>query len=492
MKSKLYRPAGQQTYYLAFTDFSGIHHRLALLSDKNASESLAEIVKRLVRSKATGTGDQTARDMQQLPDRISRRLIAWGVVDGQAAGMGKPLVEHLHDYKQGMISKGNTADYAELTHNRAKTVLIEKCKFAYISDIKASSVSNIIAELQHEKTKIPLSLQSQNFYLKACQQFIHWMVRDRRTSDNPLQHLTGKNVKLDRRHDRRALSADELRRLFEATAAAPARWSMAGNERVMLYQLAAETGLRANEIRSLKVSAFDLPGHTITLKAGYSKHRREDTITLRPSMVDALAAFLRNKLPTARAFHVPSASQVVKMFRADLADAKISYIVDAKYADFHALRHSTGSLLVASGVHPKIVQTIMRHSTIELTMNKYSHIFAGAESDALAKLPDFSLPSEQSQKQVKTGTEDATAENFLPKVCQKSAKSDVNGVTVAYNGLQSTASHNAEKPALECNKPHSCDKKRKAAVGFEPTDNGFANRRLRPLGYAAKTKTNRK
>ena len=29
------------------------------------------------------------------------------------------------------------------------------------------------------------------------------------------------------------------------------------------------------------------------------------------------------------------------------------------------------------------------------------------------------------------------------------------------------------------------DKKEKAAVGFEPTDNGFANRRLRPLGYAA-------
>ena len=27
--------------------------------------------------------------------------------------------------------------------------------------------------------------------------------------------------------------------------------------------------------------------------------------------------------------------------------------------------------------------------------------------------------------------------------------------------------------------------KKQAAVGFEPTDNGFANRRLRPLGYAA-------
>jgi hypothetical protein len=32
--------------------------------------------------------------------------------------------------------------------------------------------------------------------------------------------------------------------------------------------------------------------------------------------------------------------------------------------------------------------------------------------------------------------------------------------------------------------------KTKAAVGFEPTNNGFANRPLRPLGYAAKLQIN--
>jgi hypothetical protein len=31
-------------------------------------------------------------------------------------------------------------------------------------------------------------------------------------------------------------------------------------------------------------------------------------------------------------------------------------------------------------------------------------------------------------------------------------------------------------------------KSKKAAVGVEPTNNGFANRRLRPLGYAATAK----
>ena len=35
--------------------------------------------------------------------------------------------------------------------------------------------------------------------------------------------------------------------------------------------------------------------------------------------------------------------------------------------------------------------------------------------------------------------------------------------------------------------PRGNKKKEEAAVGFEPTNNGFANRRLGPLGYAAKT-----
>ena len=41
------------------------------------------------------------------------------------------------------------------------------------------------------------------------------------------------------------------------------------------------------------------------------------------------------------------------MLKADLETANIPYVDDAGlYADFHALRHSTGSLLAAAGVHP--------------------------------------------------------------------------------------------------------------------------------------------
>ena len=91
-----------------------------------------------------------------------------------------------------------------------------------------------------------------------------------------------------------------------------------------------------------------------------------------------------------------------------LADAGIPYVDDAgRYSDYdyHSLRHSTGSLLAASGAHLIVFQSIMRHSDINLTMSRYTHIFRGQESDAVAGLPELSLPSKEGQKAVATGTD---------------------------------------------------------------------------------------
>ena len=53
--------------------------------------------------------------------------------------------------------------------------------------------------------------------------------------DNPLAYLSGLNVKTDRRHDRRALSVEEIDRLIKVTAEGKKHHKMAGNERAMLY-----------------------------------------------------------------------------------------------------------------------------------------------------------------------------------------------------------------------------------------------------------------
>ena len=99
---------------------------------------------------------------------------------------------------------------------------------------------------------------------------------------------------------------------------------------------------------------------------------------------EELRGFLRGKLQTARAFTMPKANQVVKMLRADLGAAKIEYRDDSgRVVDFHALRHSFGSMLAASSVHPKTAQKLMRHSTISLTMDRYSHVYREQEAAAI-------------------------------------------------------------------------------------------------------------
>lgn len=95
----------------------------------------------------------------------------------------------------------------------------------------------------------------------------------------------------------------------------------------------------------------------------------------------------------------------MKMLKADLAEAGISYVDDVgRYADFHSLQHTTGTLLAMSGAHPKVIQSIMRHSDINLTMSHYTHIFKSQESEAIAKLPDLSQSSKQ-RKSGGTGTD---------------------------------------------------------------------------------------
>ena len=243
------------------------------------------------------------------------------------------------------------------------------------------------------------------------------MMQAGRASESPIRYLNSLNVRTDVRHSRRAISVDEIRRLLETTAAGPERFGLGGYERSLLYRFAIETGLRANEIRTLTVGSFDFNNLTVTVKAGYSKHRREDVLPLRENTAAELKQFLAGKLPAAKVFggsYTQLTDRTAEMIQADLQDAGIAYKDESgRVFDFHSCRHQTASLLAASGVHPKVAQSILRHKSIELTMNCYSHTLIGQESRAIESLPDLSLPSRQSQRAVATGTDDKNlAENL--------------------------------------------------------------------------------
>ena len=112
--------------------------------------------------------------------------------------------------------------------------------------------------------------------------------------------------------------------------------------------------------------------------------------------------------------------------------------------DFHAFRHTFITNLTRGGVHPKDAQTLARHSTIALTMDRYAHTARGSVAKALDALPDLSAPTAERERRRATGT---YASKGVSNVCQKTLRE--GGV----NRPQRTARVSAVRHALTSKKP---------------------------------------
>jgi integrase len=53
---------------------------------------------------------------------------------------------------------------------------------------------------------------------------------------------------------------------------------------------------------------------------------------------------------------------------------------------FHDLRHSSATMLLGMKVHPKVVQEILGHSQISITMDTYSHVLPTMQEEAMSKV----------------------------------------------------------------------------------------------------------
>ena len=59
---------------------------------------------------------------------------------------------------------------------------------------------------------------------------------------------------------------------------------------------------------------------------------------------------------------------------------------------FHDLRHTAATLLLAGGIHAKVVQEMLGHSSVAITLDVYSHTTPNLQAEAAAKMDDL-LPA---------------------------------------------------------------------------------------------------
>src|SRR5262249_6346450 len=142
------------------------------------------------------------------------------------------------------------------------------------------------------------SLQTCNHYRAAIRAFLRWAFDKGRIRDIPLRGVESFNAEEDERHPRRALTDDELARLIQTTEAGPDRYGMPGGLRAVAYRVAAATGFRVEELRSLTPESFRLAGPppSIALKASSTKNRKPADQPIPHALARELQDWLRGRL----------------------------------------------------------------------------------------------------------------------------------------------------------------------------------------------------
>ena len=336
-------------------------------------------------------------------------------------------------------------------------------------------------------------------------------MKARRLERNPFAHLSKLNGKVDVRVEPRALESEKLARLIEATEhSAKTFRRLTGPDRSVLYTLAAMTGLRANELASLTASSFNFQANppTVTVEAESEKSGRSATLPLHPFAVAKLATWLKTrpqssampkiKPPVETLWPGAWSKKAAEMFRCDLGEAwsiwlaEVEKITDehewraeskflkpentnGEVADFHALRHTFITMLASSGVHPKVAQQLARHSTITLTMDRYSHARLIDLDTAVENLPSLAR-SERLTVDAATGTHspvDSVVEKYNMSVFV-ARRVAVFGDVSCENGAIDEETHSQSRMAKEVENPLE---NRRFPRGFRDRLRSESNRR---------------
>ena len=219
-----------------------------------------------------------------------------------------------------------------------------------------------------------------------------------------------------RRVDMQTWDEGEMRRFLEAAK---------GSTYYELFFLALYTGMRRSELLALRWQDIDLDlgqvsvsrtlhhlkdGRYVYTEPKSAKSRR--TIALSPSAILLLKDYRQHQaLKRAELGGVQKDADLVFCHLLDGSPLRPNSITRAwqtaargagvKVIRLHDARHTHASIMLKQGIHPKIVQERLGHSTIQMTLDTYSHVAPGLQAAAAARFDEV-VDLEQTKRNVGT------------------------------------------------------------------------------------------
>jgi integrase len=226
---------------------------------------------------------------------------------------------------------------------------------------------------------------------QALQQAVDWNLIAR----NPADRV--KPPKVERRQ-MRTLDTDGTVALIEAAR---------GTDMIMPILLGGLCGLRRGEVAALRWRSIDLEAGTLAVVASTeqtaggvrekeTKSGKGRSIVLPALVADELRQHRIKQAETLLGLGVRLTDDHHVVARGDgeplqprsLTHAFVKFIRrhNLPQIRLHDLRHSHATHMLAAGVHPKIAQERLGHSSVSVTIDLYSHVLPGMQAEAVSRV----------------------------------------------------------------------------------------------------------
>ena len=317
--------------------------------------------------------------------RLNELLV--GLEKGVSVPVGRlTLAAYLHDWLDGYVRANCSQRTAEGYRSMAEGHLIPALGHIQLKQLQPRAI-----QAYYGKAVARLSPRTVAKHHRLLFQALKYAVRQGYLGRNPCELVDPPSWK---GKTMRTLTPGEVGMLLEAAE---------GNHYYPVFYTAVSSGLRQSELLGLRWRDIDLD--MLSISVNRTLYKRRGVCVFNEPMTPKLASYLRGYRAQCEALcqelgrSLSLDDLVFPSVRDKPLDpavlihnfTRVARKAGLEGVRFHDLRHTFASLMLLRGAKPKVISEALGHGSVSFTMDVYSHIIEGMQSEAMALL-DGVLP----------------------------------------------------------------------------------------------------
>lgn len=348
--------------------------------------------------RTTRRGFKTMKEAKQAERNLLLDVEENGLPSNQSDGFHDPTFEELaslwlENYK-------TTVKPSTFENVRSK---VEKMTEEHFKELKLKKIT--VAYCQRVVIELSKTYVLYNHYLSVINRIFKYAVLMDILDSNPFDKV----IKPKSRQTQRKgnfLTKEELKEFLKLAQTTTLSYFFP------LVHLMAYTGLRQGEALALKWSDIDFENKKITVNKTAVRIKEKQTIqtpktknskrviSIDPATLSILKSWKKDQIKiyfkngkhfegdenfifTNQRGEWVHIHNFIRYFKRFIADHKLKPITP------HGLRHTHASLLFSAGVEPKNISDRLGHSTVQITLDLYTHISEEQRTDTVDKLLEY-------------------------------------------------------------------------------------------------------